>query len=182
MAKLSKNLSEVSGKLAGYQRRPFKASTSSADQQMQPLSNHGGVLSSACNNEEELGIVNEVLTQETIAEAVEERNLYLRKLQAEEKKTKSLEENVQALKEDLKALEKETFNFQIEVNSCNGKLHNMTELCQRKDKALLQTAAQIDYERREKVLKVKDVLRSYKQKAKTMEEQHQKAELSYKAE
>ncbi|KAJ8391823.1 hypothetical protein AAFF_G00085950 [Aldrovandia affinis] len=128
------------------------------------------------------GIVNEVLTQETIAEAVEERNLYLRKLQAEEKKTKSLEENVQALKEDLKALEKETFNFQIEVNSCNGKLHDMTELCQRKDKALLQTAAQIDYERREKVLKVKDVLRSYKQKAKTMEEQHQKAELSYKAE
>ncbi|KAJ8349167.1 hypothetical protein AAFF_G00185940, partial [Aldrovandia affinis] len=43
-------------------------------------------------------------------------------------------------------------------------------------------AAQINYERRVKELKVKEVLRSHKQKAKTIEEQHQKAELSYKAE
>ncbi|KAJ8410986.1 hypothetical protein AAFF_G00180210 [Aldrovandia affinis] len=42
--------------------------------------------------------------------------------------------------------------------------------------------AQIDYERRDKELKVKEVLRSHKQKYKTIEEQHQKAELSYKAE
>ncbi|KAJ8410973.1 hypothetical protein AAFF_G00180080 [Aldrovandia affinis] len=163
MAKLSKKLSEVSAKLAGYQRRPVKASTSSADQPMQPLSN-------PCNNVEE---------SEKIALAVEERNLYLRKLQAEEKKTMGLEENVQALRE---ALKKEKFNFQIEMNSCNGKLHNMTELCQRKDQALLQKAAQIDYERCDKVLKVKEVLRSYKQRVKTMEEQHQKSELFYKAE
>ncbi|KAJ8416565.1 hypothetical protein AAFF_G00358530 [Aldrovandia affinis] len=177
MTKLSKKLSEVSGKLAGYQRRPVKVSTSS--QQRQPLRNPGGVLSSASNNVEESG---DVLTQEKFAEAVEERNLYRRKLQAEEKKTKSLEENVQALKEDHKALEKETLNFQIEINSYNGKLHDMIELCQKKDQALLRKASQIDYERRVNELKIKEVLRSHSWKGTSTEEQHLKAEFSYKAE
>ncbi|KAJ8410692.1 hypothetical protein AAFF_G00186490 [Aldrovandia affinis] len=176
MTKLSKNLSEVSGKLAGYQRRPVKVSTSS--QQRQPLRNPGGVLRSASNNVEESG---DVLTQEKFAEAVEERNLYRRKLQAEEKKTKGLEENVQALKEDHKALEKETLNFEIEINSYNGKLHDMIELSQPgKDQALLRKASQIDYERRVNELKIKEVLRSHSWKVTSTEEQHLKAEFSYK--
>ncbi|KAJ8393344.1 hypothetical protein AAFF_G00062450 [Aldrovandia affinis] len=180
MARLSKKLSEVSGKLAGYQRRPVKVSTSS--QQRQPLRNPGGVLRSASNNVEESGVANDVLAQEKFAEAVEERNLYRRKLQAEEKKTKGLEENVQALKEDHKALEKETLNFQIEINSYNEKLHDMIELCQGKDQALLRKACQIDYERRVKELKIKEVLRSHSWKVTSIEEQHLKAEFSYKAE
>ncbi|KAJ8362481.1 hypothetical protein AAFF_G00372120 [Aldrovandia affinis] len=43
-------------------------------------------------------------------------------------------------------------------------------------------AAQIVSERRDKELKTKEALKSHKQNVKTIEEQHQKAELSYKAE
>ncbi|KAJ8361894.1 hypothetical protein AAFF_G00414130 [Aldrovandia affinis] len=43
-------------------------------------------------------------------------------------------------------------------------------------------ACQIDYERRVKELKIKEVLRSHSWKVTSIEEQHLKAEFSYKAE
>ncbi|KAJ8378879.1 hypothetical protein AAFF_G00233810 [Aldrovandia affinis] len=43
-------------------------------------------------------------------------------------------------------------------------------------------AAQLDFERRDKQLKVKEVLRFHKQKVETIKKEHVETELSYKAE
>ncbi|KAJ8365282.1 hypothetical protein SKAU_G00141130 [Synaphobranchus kaupii] len=64
----------------------------------------------------------------------------------------------------------------------SGQLKNMNELCQKKDQALQQKAAQGDSERRDKELKVKDVRKTHKLKVQAIQEQHQKSELSYMAE
>ncbi|KAJ8390137.1 hypothetical protein AAFF_G00110110 [Aldrovandia affinis] len=66
--------------------------------------------------------------------------------------------------------------------SGEAKLHNMSEQCQQKDQALQQKAAQFDFERRDKQLKVKEVLRFHKEKVETIEKEHVETELSYKAE
>ncbi|XP_061102884.1 transport and Golgi organization protein 1 homolog [Conger conger] len=103
-------------------------------------------------------------------------------LAAEKLKVQQLEEIIKAMEEDHKTLKKEIFKMELQNKSFQRKLENMNELCKQKDHALQKKATQVDSERRDKELKVKEVLKTHKLKIKAITEQHQKSELSYKAE
>ncbi|KAJ8366293.1 hypothetical protein AAFF_G00363030 [Aldrovandia affinis] len=123
------------------------------------------------------------MLQENIAEAaVKDRDLYMRKVCDEESQSQELEGKIHALKEQREALKKEIYIMGIRNRSGEAKLHNMREQWQQKDQAFQQKAAQLDFERREKQLKVKEVLRFHKQKVETIEKEHVETELSYKTE
>ncbi|KAJ8389251.1 hypothetical protein AAFF_G00122710, partial [Aldrovandia affinis] len=163
---LCNKLAEVSAKLGPL----LAASISSSEQHVKV----GDIPVCACHNVAEL---------ENIAEAaVKDRDLHMRKLRDEESKAQELEGKIQALKEQREALKKDIYIMGIWNRSGEAKLHNMSEQCQQKDQALQQKAAQLDFERREKQLKVKEVLRFHKQKVETIEKEHVETELSYKAE
>ncbi|KAJ8366977.1 hypothetical protein AAFF_G00336230 [Aldrovandia affinis] len=159
-------LSEVSAQLGPL----LAASISSSEQHV----TGGDIPVCACHNVAEL---------ENIAEAaVKDRDLYMRKVCDEESKSQELEGKIQALKEQREALKKEIYIMGIQNRSGEAKLHNMREQWQQKDQAFQQKAAQLDFERREKQLKVKEVLRFHKQKVETIEKEHVETELSYKTE
>ncbi|KAJ8362380.1 hypothetical protein AAFF_G00376080 [Aldrovandia affinis] len=106
----------------------------------------------------------------------------MRKVCDEESQSQGASGKIQALKEQREALKKEIYIMGIQNRSGEAKLHNMREQWQQKDQAFQQKAAQLDFERREKQLKVKEVLRFHKQKVETIEKEHVETELSYKAE
>ncbi|KAJ8355119.1 hypothetical protein AAFF_G00097460, partial [Aldrovandia affinis] len=163
---LCNKLSEVSAQLGPL----LAASISSSEQHV----TGGDIPVCACHNVAEL---------ENIAEAaVKDRDLYMRKVCDEESKSQELEGKIQALKEQREALKKEIYIMGIQNRSGEAKLHNMREQWQQKDQAFQQKAAQLDFERREKQLKVKEVLRFHKQKVETIEKEHVETELSYKTE
>ncbi|KAJ8361753.1 hypothetical protein AAFF_G00427930 [Aldrovandia affinis] len=163
---LCNKLSEVSAQLGPL----LAASISSPEQHV----TGGDIPVCACHNVAEL---------ENIAEAaLKDRDLYMRTVCDEESKSQELEGKIQALKEQREALKKEIYIMEIRNRSGEAKLHNMREQWQQKDQAFQQKAAQLTFERREKQLKVKEVLRFHKQKVETIENEHVETELSYKAE
>ncbi|KAG9329468.1 hypothetical protein JZ751_004566 [Albula glossodonta] len=83
------------------------------------------------------------------------------------------------LKEDRDAQKNDMLKLQIQISCLQRKLSNLSELCEKKDQVIQQKSAQVDSERREKHLKVKEVLRSHKQKIQEIETEHQKMAHSY---
>ncbi|KAJ8271744.1 hypothetical protein COCON_G00106030 [Conger conger] len=174
MAKLSKKLSEVSAKVSGYPEPLRKASSSRSNLQIKPQRKYGTVSS------KNVDMVNKS-TQAKSADQFEQSRCPA-ELAAEKLKVQQLEEIIQAMEEDHKTLKKEIFKMELQNKSFQRKLENMNELCKQKDHALQKKATQVDSERRDKELKVKEVLKTHKLKIKAITEQHQKSELSYKAE
>ncbi|KAG9329467.1 hypothetical protein JZ751_004565, partial [Albula glossodonta] len=83
------------------------------------------------------------------------------------------------LKEDRDAQKNDMLKLQIQISSLQRKLSNLSELCEKKDQIIQQKSAQVDSERREKHLKVKEVLRSHKHKIQEIETERQKMAHSY---
>ncbi|KAG9335819.1 hypothetical protein JZ751_003651 [Albula glossodonta] len=116
------------------------------------------------------------------AEQGSQEKLYLKKLQAEEKKTQELIETIRALQQDRDSVESEKSQLEHQAAALQGKLQNMSELCQLKEQALQQNVAQMESERRDNELKMKELLMSYKEDVQKIESENHKLELSYKAE
>ncbi|KAG9329207.1 hypothetical protein JZ751_006560 [Albula glossodonta] len=83
------------------------------------------------------------------------------------------------LKEDRDAQKNDMLKLQIQISCLQRKLSNLSELCEKKDQVIQQKSAQVDSERREKHLKVKEVLRSHKHKIQEIETERQKMAHSY---
>ncbi|KAJ8291167.1 hypothetical protein GJAV_G00022180 [Gymnothorax javanicus] len=170
--------SEVSAEVAGSQD-PMDMMVSSCliIQQMKPLQRCVGV----SRKTPQRIYINDKSTQVDSEDQLE-RYRCEAALVAERMKVEQQEERIRAAEEDNEALRAEKFSLELQVKSVLGKLDKMSEVCQQKDQALQQKAAQLDFERRDKDLKVKEVLKIHKQKLQAIEEQHQKSESSYKAE
>ncbi|XP_035274900.1 myosin-10-like [Anguilla anguilla] len=177
LANLSKQLSEVSANLAGYQEPLVKASSSRSDLQIRPLRKYGTVPK---KNRAAVAMVD----KSTQAESSDQLERYRARaeLAAEKTKVEQLGAKIQAMEEEYEALRKEMLKLAFQNRTFQGKVQSMNELCKQKDQALQQKTAQVDSERRDKELKVKEVLRVHKLKVQAIVEQHQKSELSCKAE
>ncbi|KAG9332904.1 hypothetical protein JZ751_014410, partial [Albula glossodonta] len=135
----------------------------------------------AANKKETTTPQNKVEVNTPPAEQGLQEKLYLEKLQAEEKTTQELIEKIRALQQDRDAVKNEKSQMEHQAAALQDKLQNMNELCQLKEQALQQKVAQMESERRDSELKIKELLMSNEQKVQNIESEHQKTELSYKA-
>ncbi|KAG9335170.1 hypothetical protein JZ751_005643, partial [Albula glossodonta] len=94
------------------------------------------------------------------AEQGSQEKLYLEKLQTEEKKTQELIEKIRALQQDRDAVKDEKSQLEDQAAALQAKLQNMSELCQLKEQALQQKVVQMESERCDNELKIKELVMS----------------------
>ncbi|KAG9329297.1 hypothetical protein JZ751_006175, partial [Albula glossodonta] len=123
----------------------------------------------AANKKETTTPQNKVEVNTPPAEQGLQEKLYLEKLQAEEKTTQELIEKIRALQQDRDAVKNEKSQMEHQAAALQDKLQNMNELCQLKEQALQQKVAQMESERRDSELKIKELLMSNEQKVQNIE-------------
>ncbi|KAJ8365283.1 hypothetical protein SKAU_G00141140 [Synaphobranchus kaupii] len=117
-------------------------------------------------------------TQVKLPNAVEEeRNLYLEKLQLEEKKTHQLEEKIQTLEQDMDALKSEKFQLDNQTTALQSEVYIMNELCLQKDQALQQNTMQVEVEH---IVMVAEI-QALTLRMRVMEEELEKSQCCYMA-
>ncbi|KAJ8355510.1 hypothetical protein SKAU_G00183040 [Synaphobranchus kaupii] len=111
-----------------------------------------------------------------VPEVEEERSRYLRKLQAEERKSRKLEERLEALVCDGAALEKEKDQLKAQAEALEQRLQVLDQLCQEKDSILQQKVIQEQVDQQE----METVLNTYKLRVQELRLEKQRAEYSYR--
>ncbi|KAG7460764.1 hypothetical protein MATL_G00202270 [Megalops atlanticus] len=174
-ASLRKRLVEVSAILEGHAAPLSEPTVSPSAKQVTHVKKGGSISRRPSRNKLDESV------KATLENLEKERNEHIEKLTADACKIQKLEEKLSAQEVERAAIQKQKCYLETHVRSLQQKLDNMNELCKQKDEALQQMVVQVESERRDKDVKVKEVLKSHRLKVQSIEEESQKKECSYKA-
>ncbi|KAG7454559.1 hypothetical protein MATL_G00260990 [Megalops atlanticus] len=174
-ASLRKRLVEVSAILDGHAASPSERAVSPSAKQVTHVKKGGSISRRPSRNKLDESV------KATLENLEKERNELIEKLTADACKIQKLEEKLSTQELERAAMQKQKCYLETHVRSLQQKLDNMNELNKQKDEALQQMVVQVESERRDKDMKVKEVLKSHRLKVQSIEEENQKKECDYKA-